>query len=237
MHNEFIDYFDKETRLRGYLAYNTETAIPRPGVLIAHAWAGRDTFVNEKADWLATQGYAAFALDTYGKDILGSDNEENASLMKPFMDDRNLLLQRIAAGLATLENQAAVDTKQIAVMGYCFGGLCALDLARSGIDIKGAISIHGLFTPPENVPHKTIKAKILALHGQDDPMCPPDMVQAFAKEMDAAKADWQINIYGNTKHAFTNPNANSPELGLQFNEHANSRAERAILDFLQQIFT
>jgi dienelactone hydrolase len=236
MHNEFIDYFDQETRLRGYLAFDDQLPEPLPAVLITHAWAGRDEFVNEKANWLAEQGYAAFALDTYGKDTLGTSNEENERLMKPFIEDRNLLLQRIAAGLATLENQPMVDTKKIAVMGYCFGGLCALDLARSGTDIKGAISIHGLLNPPADVPHKTIKAKILALHGQDDPMCPPEMVQAFANEMTAAKADWQINIYGNTQHAFTNPNANSPEHGLQFSETANHRAERTILTFLEEVF-
>jgi dienelactone hydrolase len=110
-----------------------------------------------------------------------------------------------------------------------------LDMARSVADLKGVVSFHGLLQPA-NIPNKTIPAKILALHGHDDPMVPPDVVLNFETEMTKAKADWQLHVFGNTQHAFTNPIAHDTQLGLIYNPLANKRAWLLMQNFLQEIF-
>ena len=119
-------------------------------------------------------------------------------------------------------------------MRHRFGGLCALDLARIGTDIKGAISIHGLFNAPGNTGN--VSAKVLVLHGWDDPMATPDSVLALATEMSEAGADWQIHAYGGTVHAFTNPAADNAEMGTVYSADADRRSWTALRDFLQELF-
>ena len=235
MQQQFIEYSHAGTVLEGFLASPAKAGERRPAVLVSHAWAGRDDFVIEKAKALAELGYAAFALDNYGKGVLGANNEENSNLIGPFMADRALLRDRLLAGLQTLRAQPGVDPDRIAIMGYCFGGLCALDLARSGADIRGAISFHGLFLPNGLEP-RPITAKVLALHGYADPMVPPEQVVAFGKEMSDAGVDWQLHAYGGVLHAFTVPEANDPGFGTVYNASAERRSWRALVDFLAEIF-
>src|SRR5690606_27512033 len=208
--DKLVEYRHGDTVMEGLLAFDDAWQKPRPAVLIAHAWGGRSEFEDGKARLLAEMGYAGFALDLYGKGRRGSTKEENAKLMEPFMKDRALLQARMQAALETARAQEQVDRGRIAVMGFCFGGLCALDLARTGADVRGAVSFHGLFIPPGNTQGKKIRAKVLALHGHDDPMVPVEQVVALEKELTEAGADWQIHVYGNTMHAFTNPHANDP---------------------------
>lgn len=228
-----IDYSDGDLALRGVLAWDTDNE-PRPGVLVAHAWGGRTQFEDEKAVWLAARGYVGLAVDVYGAGVVGADPEENAGLMQPFLDDRQLLLRRLAIGLDVLKNQTPVDASKTAIMGFCFGGLAALDLARSGADIAGAISIHGIFAPPPET--KPITAKVLALHGWDDPMATPEDVVAFGAEMSQAGADWQLHGYGNTLHAFTNPESNDPAMGVGYSKSADRRCFQAVENFLEELF-
>lgn len=232
LHTETVEYQHEGTVLEGYIAWDDSTSEPRPGVLVSHAWAGRSAFEQQKAEELARLGYVGFALDLYGKGVLGSSNDENAALMQPFMEDRQLLLARLQASLAALRACPATDASRSAIIGYCFGGLCALDLARSGSDILAAISIHGLL----NAPAKTadISARVLALHGWDDPMATPQNVQEFASEMTKAGADWQLHAYGNTMHAFTNPQANDPDFGTVYNADADRRSWIAIRNMLSE---
>lgn len=230
-----IDYSHAGTALEGFFAHDDRRVQPLPAVLIAHAWRGRDEFVCAKARTLAGLGYAAFALDLYGKGILGANTEENARLMQPFMDDRGLLQSRMTAGLETLRQQPEVDSRRIAAMGFCFGGLCVLDLARTGADLRGVVSFHGLFIPPDNLAATRIRAKVLALHGFDDPMVPPEQVLALGRELTAAGADWQIHAYGNTVHAFTNPIANDPAFGTVYDEAADRRSWESLKSFLSEV--
>ncbi|BBA33750.1 dienelactone hydrolase [Methylocaldum marinum] len=230
-----IDYCHNDVQLEGFFAYDDRRTQPLPAVLISHAWAGRDEFVCNKARKLAELGYAAFALDMYGKGVVGRDPEENARLMTPFMNDRRLLQERIAAALETVRGLPQVDPKRIAAMGFCFGGLCVLDLARTEADIRGVVSFHGLFVPPGNTRGNKIKAKVLVLHGYDDPMAPPDQVQSLAKELTDAEADWQIHLYGNTLHAFTNPVANDRSFGTVYDETADRRSWDTLRNFLAEV--
>ncbi|MFO1417671.1 MAG: dienelactone hydrolase family protein [Methylotetracoccus sp.] len=230
-----VDYHHADTLLEGFFAYDDARGQPLPAVMIAHAWGGRDDFVCAKARRLAESGYAAFALDMYGKGVLGSGPDENARLMNPFMQDRALLQARIGAALEAVRTLPQVDPTRIAAMGFCFGGLCVLDLARTGADLRGVISFHGLFIPPGNTAGRRISAKVLALHGHDDPMVPPDHVAALATELTDAGADWQIHVYGGTVHAFTNPRANDPGFGTVYNAAADHRSWQSLQSFLAEV--
>lgn len=188
-----VDYLDDGVLLQGFFAFDDSIAGRRPAVLINHTWAGRDDFVAGKAKKLAELGYVGFAVDMYGKGILGTGPDENAKLMQPFIDDRAMLQKRMKAALYAVKLLSWVDDTKIAAIGFCFGGLCALDLARTGADIKGVVSFHGLLGAPGNTSGNAIKAKILALHGHDDPLGPVEQVIAFEQEMTEAGADWQLH--------------------------------------------
>jgi dienelactone hydrolase len=230
-----IDYFHDGTLLEGLLAWDDAAGGPRPSVMVSHAWAGRDEFAINKARALAELGYVGFALDMYGKGVLGSGPEENARLMEPFMKDRELLQGRQAAALEALRRQPEVDAGRIAAIGFCFGGLCVLDLARRGADLRGVASFHGLLAPPGNTQGNRILAKVLVLHGYDDPMGPPEQLSALANELTQAGADWQIHAYGGTVHAFTNPKANDPGFGTVYHEKADRRSWQSMRNFLAEV--
>jgi dienelactone hydrolase len=229
-----IEYQDGSVKLLGFLAYDEKSIKKRPAVLVSHAWEGRNEFACEKAKKLAELGYVGFALDMFGNGKLGKNKDENAKLIQPFLQDRTMLRRRINSALDFVKKLEFVDPSRIAAIGFCFGGLCVLDLARSGADLRGVVSFHGLFLPESNATHQ-IKAKILALHGNDDPLVPPEQVQAFQNEMTKAKADWQLHIYGNTMHAFTNPAANDPDFGTVYNPTVEKRSWQEMLDFFKEI--
>lgn len=231
-----IEYEHDGALLEGFLAYDDAQAGSRPAVMIAHAWAGRGEFECDKARALAKLGYAGFAADVYGKGVLGKDREENANRMQVFLDDRAKLQSRLSAALAAMKAQPEADASQVAAMGFCFGGLCVLDLARSGEDLKGVVSFHGLLGAPDGMTGADIKAKVLVLHGHDDPMAQVDAVVALEKELTAAGADWQIHVYGNTLHAFTNPAANDPDFGTVYDAAAERRSWQAMRNFLDELF-
>lgn len=234
MREQLIEYRDGETVLEGFLCYDESLPGPRPTVLINHAWGGRDEFVERKARRLAWQGYACFALDNYGKGRRGSTPEECTALMTPFMEDRRKLLARLKAGLAAAQALPIVDARRIAVMGFCFGGLCTLDFARANADVRGVASFHGLLKP-SGFTEPRIRPKVLMLHGYDDPMAPPEDVLAIAREFTAAGADWQLHAYGQTVHAFTNPKANDRDGGKLYDEAADRRSWHALEEFLAEV--
>ena len=231
-----LDYNDGETVLEGYVAYE-ESDTQKPLVLVAHDWTGRREFACRAAERVAGLGYVGFALDMYGKGIFGSDGDTagNSALMGPYAADRALLRRRIRAALVAGRNVPQVKAAQVAAMGYCFGGMCVLELARSGADVLGVVSIHGIFAPGD-APNEEIRARVLCLHGHDDPMVPPEQVLAFQQEMSEAGADWQVHSYGGTMHAFTNPKANDPDFGAVYNADAERRAYRSLENFLAEIF-
>jgi dienelactone hydrolase len=231
-----VTYLDGDVVLEAFFAFDEAFSGRRPTVLINHTWAGRDEFVAEKAKKLAALGYVGFAVDMYGKGVLGTSPEQNMKLMQPFMADRAMLQQRMNAALAAVRLMPWVDDSNIAAIGFCFGGLCSLDLARTSADIKGVVSFHGLLTAPDNTLGNTIKAKILALHGHDDPMVPLEQVLAFEQEMTETGADWQLHSYGNTMHGFTNPLANDPAFGAVYKADADRRSWMAMRNFLTEIF-
>ncbi|MGH8547403.1 MAG: dienelactone hydrolase family protein [Methylococcales bacterium] len=231
-----VEYFDQGTCLEGFLAYDNAASMPLATVLIAHAWGGRDEFVRDKALKLAELGYAAFALDLYGKGVLGRSVPENSALMAPFMEDRGLLQRRMTAALETVRVQQPVDPENIAAMGFCFGGLCVLDLARTGADLRGVVSFHGLLGAPSNTRGNAITARVLVLHGHDDPMVPAEDIRLLQDELTRAGSDWQFHVYGNTMHAFTNPVANDPGFGTAYQPLADWRSWQTMRRFFEECF-
>ncbi len=231
-----IEYKDGDILLEGYMAWDDTSSDRRPGVLISHAWAGRSEFEESKAEQLAELGYVGFALDLYGKGVRGSNPEQNRALMEPLLEDRVMLQRRMHLALENIRKQKEVDGERVAAMGFCFGGLCVLDLARTGADILGAASFHGLFNSPGNTGDNKISAKVLVMHGWDDPMATPDHVLSLADELSAMEADWQIHAYGNTLHAFTNPAADNADMGTVYNADADRRSWQSLQLFLAEIF-
>jgi dienelactone hydrolase len=153
--------------------------------------------------------------------------------MQPFMDNRRMLQQRMLAGYRALRARPEADPGHIAVIGYCFGGLCALDLARTGVDLRGVVSIHGLLDPPPE--RGLIKCPALLLHGADDPMADMRSLLGLQQELNTMGVDWQCLVYGGALHAFTNPAANNPAAGTIYNAGADRRSRRALLNFLEEV--
>lgn len=235
-----------ETRVVGYShggkAYEGLLALDgakpgrRPAVLISHAWAGRSAGEEDYAKEIAALGYAGFALDLYGKGVLGKTNEECQALMTPLASNRPHLQERLLHVIDVVKALPEVDASRVAIMGFCFGGLCALDVARTGADIRGAASFHGLFGAPGNTKGRKIKAKVIAFHGYDDPMVKPEEIVALGNELTEAGADWQIHAYGGVMHAFMNPLANDPAFGTVYNKRAADRAWESLRLFLAECF-
>lgn len=237
MHAARYIYSHEQQEFHAYLAYDDTHHQPRPAVLLVHDWGGCGEFVAEKSRLLAQMGYLGFAVDMFGEGRIGTSTEEKSALIAPLVTgDRTMLRERLLAALDAVLAIPEVDKQRIAIIGFCFGGLCALDLARSGADIRAAISFHGLLYKPEHLASKPIKAKILALHGYDDPMVRPEQVNAFCQEMTEAKADWQVHMYGHVQHAFTNPQAHDLNLGTVYHSVAAARSWLAMTHFLQEIF-
>ncbi len=234
---KMIEYKQGETVLEGYVAYDDAISQKRPGILVVHDWMGFGPFANRKAEELAKLGYTALAVDIYGKGVRPKNTDEAGVLVGVYKGDRNLLRKRILAGFEALKKEDTVDTNKIAVMGFCFGGTTALELARSGAPIKGVVSFHGGLSTPTPEDAKNIKAKILALHGADDPYVPAAEVAAFEKEMNEAHVDWQVVKYSGAVHAFTNPAAaDDNSKGAAYNQRADKRSWMAMKDFFEEIF-
>ncbi|WP_037499395.1 dienelactone hydrolase family protein [Sphingomonas jaspsi] len=210
---------------------------PRPGVLMFPTVMGVSPLEIGFAEKLVALGYSVLVADLFGRRFQpGADREAAFAAMGALRADRAALRDRLLAVLDTARAQDAIDANRIAATGYCFGGQCALDLARSGVGIAGVASFHGLFDPP-GLPANPINAKVVAYHGWDDPMVPPDAVVALGKELTEAGADWQIHAYGHVGHGFTNPYAASMGIaGVAFNEAANRRSWAALEDYLAELF-
>jgi len=206
-----------------------------PVVLVAHAWDGLNDEVRDKSRKLAHEGYLAFAIDIYGEGKTYTDMADLMPALTPYMEDRALLLSRMQAAVDAARTIPEADPSRMGAMGYCFGGTAVLDLARSGTEgIRGVVSFHGGLADNGLSGPTTIDAKILVLHGEDDPLVPPQEVAEFKALMNAKQANWQLNAYSHTMHAFTRPEANDPDFGAVFNADTDRRSWRAMLSFMEE---
>ena len=230
-----VEYFDGKQKCIGYMAWDESVGSARPCVLINHAWGGLDSFAQQQAVQMAALGYVGFCLDNYGDGALPQTADEKMAMMGSLKSDRNALLARLKAGLKAASDLDEVDADHMAVIGYCFGGLCSLDMARSGLDLKAAVSFHGLLDAPD-LPKKKIKAKVVAAHGWDDPMVSAQSVMDLGAELTQANCDWQILAMGQTSHAFMVPDANDKKNGLMYNQTSAIRSTNVMLSLLDDVF-
>jgi len=232
-----VEYRDGDTTLEGILGSDDGVSGKRPGVLVIHDWWGVGPYVEKRVEQLATLGYVALAADIYGKRVRPATMGEAAEFANHYKANRSLLRSRAYAGLKALKDNASVNIKSIAAIGYCFGGTAVLELARSGADVAGFVSFHGGLETPTPDDAKNIRGKVLVLHGADDPIVPSPEVLAFQDEMRKAHVDWQMIIYGGAVHSFTNPGAgHEPSTGAAYNEKADKRSWQAMKTFFQEVF-
>jgi dienelactone hydrolase len=222
-----------EVELESFLLADPDAGA-RPLVMIFPNIFGLDEVDDENARRIVGLGYAAFACDLYGKGRRTDDREIARPWMMALLGDRALLQSRILHLLEVARGLPRVDAGRVAAIGFCFGGLCVLDFARTGADIRGVASFHGLFTPPPNIPEPRIRARVAVYHGWEDALVPPDQVVALGQELSRAGCDWQIHCFGGAVHGFTH--ARPPEEGIPYNALADRRAWRAAAGFLEECF-
>ena len=239
-----IPYKSENITCQGYLALDQSITTRRPAILVAHAWRGQDDFARKKCDALRDLGYIGFALDYYGNGAGARTSEEAASLMKPLFLDRKLLQKRLQAGFDAIKDHPMVDADRIAIIGFCFGGLAAIELYRSGAKLRGAVSFHAVLgnTLGDEKAQTTaissdITGSLLMLHGHDDPLVSQNDIIAIQKELTDAKVDWQMHVYGGTSHAFTVPEANDPSMGLKYNAESDFRSWQSMKNFFNELFS
>jgi dienelactone hydrolase len=208
----------------------------RPSVILIPTVMGVSDLEIGFGRQLVELGYSAFVADLFGKEFRGAPRDTMFGELNRLKSDRAALLRRMEHVLDLARGQNEVSSEEIVVAGYCFGGMCALDLARGGADIAAAVSFHGLFDPPGLAPRK-IKAKVVAFHGWDDPMVPPEKVVALGNELTEAGSDWQIHAYGHVGHGFTNPHASTLQIeGVVYNALAAERSWTSFINLLEELF-
>jgi dienelactone hydrolase len=209
---------------------------PRPTVILIPTVMGVSDLEIGFGRQLVELGYNALVADLFGKKFRGAPRDTMFGEMNRLAGDRAALLRRLQSVLDLAHGLGEVADRQIVVAGYCFGGMCALDLARSGADVVAAVSFHGLFDPP-GLPKQKIKAKVVAFHGWDDPMVPPDKVVALGNELTEAGSDWQIHAYGHVGHGFTNPKASELQIdGVFYHALAAERSWTSFINLLEELF-
>ena len=224
------------TRCDGALVRDDALAGPRPAVAIFHGWEGRSDAQLDVARRLAMLGWVGIACDVFGDGVRGDLAADNSALIAPWLRDRAALRARLLGTIDAIRACRDVDATRVAAIGFCFGGLCVLDLARAGSDVRGVASFHGLFGRPQGLPSARVTAKIVAFHGWDDPMVPPADVVALGAELTEAGADWQLVAYGGAMHAFMAVGVNRPEAGIQYDARTARRAWTALELFLREVF-
>jgi dienelactone hydrolase len=232
-----VEYKQGDAVLEGVSVYDDAIQGKRPAVLVVHQWKGLGDYEKKRAEMLAKLGYNVFAADIYGKGIRPQSPQAAGAEAGKYKNDRALLRSRVRAGLDVLMTHELTDPKRVAAIGYCFGGTTVLELARSGADIVAVVSFHGGLSSPAPADAKNIKAKVLALHGADDPNVPPKEVAAFEDEMRQGGVDWQLIAYGGAVHSFTDWNAGSDNSkGAAYNERADRRSWEAMKQFFAEAF-
>lgn len=238
---EEIDYRVGDVTLQGYLAYDDAIDGPRPGVLVVHEWWGHNEHARESARRLAEQGYVALALDMYGDGRLAEHPDQAGEFASAVMSDMDTARARFEAAMDVLGEHSAADPDQIAAIGYCFGGAVVLNMARMGLPgLDGVASFHGSLGTPVPARPGEVHARVLVLHGADDPLVPEEQVEAFRAEMDAAGVDYEFIAYPGATHSFTNPeaDANAERFGLPlgYDAEADQQSWAELQAFLDELF-
>jgi len=235
-----VDYKDSEVTLKGYLAYDDSIEKQRPGVLVVHEWWGHNEYARKRARMLAKLGYTALAVDMYGEGKSTQHPKEAKQFMMQVLENAEIGKSRFMAALNFLKKQPTVNPKQIAAIGYCFGGGVVLEMARRGVDLVGVASFHGSLNTKTPAQAGKVTAKVLVLHGEADQFIPPKKVAAFKKEMENAKVDLEFVGYPGVEHSFTNPDADKLakelDLPIAYDKAADDASWEKLQTFFKTIF-
>jgi dienelactone hydrolase len=227
--------------MKGFVVYDDAVAGKRPGIVVVHEWWGITKHVHGEARKFAEQGYTAFIADMYG-DAKTADNPKDAgALSGGVMKDPPAMQARFNAARETLAKHATVDPGRVGAVGYCFGGAVVLNMARTGADLDGVAAFHADLGANTPAPAPgTVKAKLLVMNGADDPFVKPEAIEAFKKDMDAAKADYRFINYPGAVHAFTNPEATEAgkkfNLPLAYNAEVDKQSKAEAAKFFGEVF-
>jgi len=232
-----VDYKQGGDNLQGWIVYDDAISGPRPGVVVFPEWWGLTDYPKHRAAQLASLGYIAFAADMYGKGVTTTDPAEATKLSTKIYSDNKLMRDRAQSALDQLKKDPHADPNRIAAIGYCFGGACALELARSGAPLAAIVSFHGNLATKTPDDAKKIKGKVLICTGADDSFVPATQIADFEDEMRKAGVDWQLISYGGAHHAFTNPDADSFKIpNIAYNAAADKRSWQAMKSFFEEVF-
>jgi len=234
-----VDYKANGTVLKGYLAYDDSIKQKRPGIIVVHEWWGHNEYVRQRADMLAKLGYTALAIDMYGEGKKADHPKDAGAFSKAAMKNLSVAEARFKAAVDILKAHKTTDSKQIAAIGYCFGGGVVLEMMRRSVDLAGVVSFHGSL----KTQHKgniTTKTKVLVCNGADDPFVTAEQISSFKAEMQSSNVDYKFKNYAGAKHAFTNPAAT--ELGkkfnipLAYNKNADKQSWKDMQAFFDSLF-
>jgi dienelactone hydrolase len=236
---EPVEYTSGNVVLKGYLAYDNSVKGRRPGILVVHEWWGHNEYARKRARMLARLGYTALAVDMYGEGKQAEHPDDAGKFAKEISGNMDMKIARFMAAMNYLKRHESVDPALIAAIGYCFGGSVVLDMARSGMDLRGVVSFHGGLTTNNPAKSGAVNAKILVCHGEKDTFITAEQIAAFKQEMSEAKADFQFIAYKDAKHSFTNPDADSYaqkfNIPLGYNSEADKKSWVDMRSFLKSV--
>ena len=225
-----VTYTHDGTTLKGFLAWDDAVKGKRPGVLVVHEWWGLNDYARNRATELAKLGYVAFACDMYGEGKTTEHPKEAGQFATEVRNNLKVWQGRATAGLKVLQDNEMVDGKNLAAIGYCFGGSTALQLAYTGADVRAVVTFHAALPEPTAEQAKAIKAKILICHGAADKFVPEKSAQALREALESAKVDYEMNYYGGATHSFTVPDIGKAGVpGLAYNAEADRRSWQDML--------
>jgi len=234
---EEISYSDGTTTLKGYLAYDAASDAKRPGILVVHEWWGHNEYARKRADMLAELGYLALAVDMYGDGKTADHPKDAKSFAMGVGQDAR---PRFEAAMQVLEQHPLFSSGDMAALGYCFGGTQVLNMARSGLPLKGVVSYHGSLGTKAPAEAGKVQARVAVFTGEADPMIPSEQVAGFRQEMEGAGVDYFVVSYPGVKHSFTNPEADSFaerfDMPLGYDEAADKDSWEKTQTFLADLF-
>ena len=231
-----IDYRVGDNIHQAYLVNDDALGGSRPGVIIVHEWWGVNDYIIDRAHQLAELGYVALAIDMFGNGKVAENPDEAGGLMNGVLGDMEAGTEALRAGYDLLLEQPSVDEQKTAAIGYCFGGAMVLHMARIGLPLKAVASFHGALGSFHQAQPGSISSRILACHGEADSMVTMDDVAGFRTEMDAAQANYEVNLYAGAKHGFTSREADKNGSKYGIDVGYNAAADQASWQAMQSMF-
>lgn len=238
---EEVTYKAGDTTLKGYIAYDDAISGKRPGVLVVHEWWGHNDYARVRVRMLAREGYVGLALDMYGEGRTAEHPDEAGKFSGAVKKNMPVAEKRFRAAMDVLKKHPQVNPKEIAAIGYCFGGGIVLEMARRGLPVDAVASFHGSLTTDRPAQPGQVQADIFVANGAEDPFVKDAHIRAFKQEMENADVEYRFVSYPGARHSFTNPGAT--ELGkefglpLEYNEQADKESWAAMLRMFNNVFS